>query len=300
MKKYLVVLRCGDRSLHPQWFNGAETPNFDLMLSYYGKKEDYTDAFATAIHRFQGSKWEGLNDFMLNNAQLISQYRHIWLPDDDILTNVPTLNEFFEYVERENFALAQPSLDERSYFGHATTLQNRAFEFRETNFVEVMVPCFSSNALHAIKESFKETKSGWGLDFLWPKRVASLGKVGIIDRFSVFHTRPLGSAGHGTGEGADASPWSELSQTLGRYGLRASIKVLQGRRNNAGKTYSSGRLGNPVFLVHALRGSHPVRRKNLVTYMGLVKEYLPWLHYSKRKARPPGIRRGFYTKKTAR
>ncbi|MGF6296741.1 MULTISPECIES: hypothetical protein [Paraburkholderia] len=87
---------------------------------------------------------------MLRNAELVLQYRYIWLPDDDILTDVQTLIEFFDYIERENFALAQPSLDQRSYFSHATTLQNRAFEFRETNFVEVMVPCFSSNALHAI------------------------------------------------------------------------------------------------------------------------------------------------------
>ncbi|MFL9935329.1 DUF707 domain-containing protein [Paraburkholderia sp. RL18-103-BIB-C] len=278
MNKYLVVLRCGDSSLHPQWFSSAEIPNFDLVLSYYGKNKNYADVFAKAIHRFKGSKWEGINDFVSNSEQLISQYRYIWLPDDDILTDIPTLNEFFEYVERENFALAQPSLDERSYFSHATTLRNKAFEFRETNFVEVMVPCFSSNALHAIKDTFKQTKSGWGLDFLWPARVSSLGKVGIIDRFSVFHTRPLGSAGHGTGNGANTSPWSELNQTLARYGLCASIKVLQGRRSDEGKTHASGRLGNPVFLAHAVRGSHPVRRRNIDTYKGLLKEYLPWLH----------------------
>ncbi|EEA04194.1 hypothetical protein BH160DRAFT_0626 [Burkholderia sp. H160] len=279
MKKYLVVLRCGDNSLHPQWFSGGKTPSFDLMLSYYGKNENYADVFAKTIHRFKGSKWEGLNDLMSQNAQAIFHYRYIWLPDDDILTDVQTLNEFFEYVERENFALAQPSLDERSYFSHATTLQNKAFDFRETNFVEVMVPCFSSNALHAIKDSFGKTKTGWGLDFIWPKRVASLGKVGIIDRFSVLHTRPVGSADH-------SIAWSELNQTLAQYGVRASIKVLQGRTSDAGKTYASGRLGNPALFIHAVKGSHPVRRKNLITYMGLLKEYLPWLHYTKRKTQP--------------
>jgi hypothetical protein len=286
MKKYLVVLRCGDSSLHPQWFSGGRTPSFDLMLSYYGKNENYADDFAKSIHRFKGSKWEGLNDFMLQNAQVVLQYRYIWLPDDDILTDVQTLNEFFEYVERENFALAQPSLDERSYFSHATTLQNRAFDFRETNFVEVMVPCFSSNALLAIKDSFEVTKTGWGLDFLWPKRVASLGKVGIIDRFSVFHTRPVGSAGHSMGDGSTTSPWSELNQTLSQYGLRASIKVLRGKTSDAGKSYVSGRMGNPMLFIHAVKGSNPVRRKNIVTYMGLLKEYLPWLHYTKRKTQP--------------
>ncbi|MBC8747233.1 hypothetical protein OKW43_001396 [Paraburkholderia sp. WC7.3g] len=279
MKKYLVVLRCGDRSLHPQWFSGGKTPSFDLMLSYYGNNENYADVFAKTIHRFKGTKWEGLHDFMLRNAQSISQYRYIWLPDDDILTDVQTLNEFFEYVDRENFALAQPSLDERSYFSHSTTLQNRAFEFRETNFVEVMVPCFSSNALHAIKDSFERTKTGWGLDYLWPKQVASLGKVGIVDRFAVFHTRPVASADH-------SMAWSELNQTLGQYGMRASIKVRRGRTRDAGKTYASGRLGNPTLFIHAVKGSHPVRRKNVIAYMGLLKEYLPWLHYTKRKTQP--------------
>lgn len=286
MKKYLVILRCGDSSLHPQWFSGGTTPGFDLILSYYGKNENYADAFAKTIHRFKGSKWEGLNDFMLRNAESISHYRYIWLPDDDILTDVQTLNEFFEYVDRENFALAQPSLDERSYFSHATTLQNKAFDFRETNFVEVMVPCFSSDALHAIKDSFEETTTGWGLDFVWPRRVASLGKVGIIDRFAVFHTRPIGSADH-------SMAWSELNQTLAQYGVRASLKVLRGKTRDVGKTYTSGRLGNLLLFIHAVKGSHPVRRKNLITYLGLLKEYLPWIHYTKRKTQPyraPGSR----------
>lgn len=283
MKKYLVVLRCGDSSLHPQWFSGGQAPNFDLMLSYYGENEDYADMFAKAIHRFKGSKWEGLNDFMLQNAQLILQYRYIWLPDDDILTDVQTLNDFFEYVERENFALAQPSLDERSYFSHSTTLQNSAFEYRETNFVELMVPCFSSSALHAIKDSFGTAKSGWGLDFLWPKRVASLGKVGIIDRFSVFHTRPVGSAGHSMGDGSTTSPWSEMDQTLAQHGLRRSTKVLRGKTIDVGKSYASGPLGNPMLVIHAVKGMKLVRRKKIVAYLRLLEEYLPWLNYIKRK-----------------
>jgi hypothetical protein len=285
MNKYLVVLRCGDNSLHPQWFSDGKTPSFDLMLSYYGKNENYADIFAKTIHRFKGSKWEGLNDFMLQQSQEISHYRYIWLPDDDILTDVQTLNDFFEYVERENFALAQPSLDERSYFSHAATLQNKAFDFRETNFVEVMVPCFSSSALHAIKDSFGKTNTGWGLDFVWPGQVASLGKVGIIDRFSVFHTRAIGSADY-------SFAWSELNQTLAQYGVRASMKVLQGKTSDDGKTYAAGRLGNPLLFIRAVKGSHPVRRKNLIAYLGLLKEYLPWLHYTKRKMQPPRASKG--------
>ncbi|MGF6605536.1 hypothetical protein OKW45_000436 [Paraburkholderia sp. WSM4175] len=265
--------------MHPQWFSGGKTPHFDLILSYYGKDKKFADDFAKTIHRFKGSKWEGLHDFMLRNAELVLQYRYIWLPDDDILTDVQTLNEFFDYVERENFALAQPSLDQRSYFSHATTLQNRAFEFRETNFVEVMVPCFSSNALHAIKDSFGWTSTGWGLDYLWPKQVAPLGKVGIVDRFAVLHTRPVASADH-------SMAWSELHQTLAQHGMRASIKVLRGRTRYIGKTYASGRLGNPMLFIHAVKGSHPARRKNLIAYLGLLKEYLPWLHYTKRKTQP--------------
>ncbi|MEX3897706.1 DUF707 domain-containing protein [Paraburkholderia sp. BR10954] len=287
MNKYLVVLRCGDSSLHPQWFSGGQAPNFDLVLSYYGKNEDYADIFAKAIHRFKGSKWEGLNDFMLQNAELILQYRYIWLPDDDILTDVQTMNDFFEYVERENFALAQPSLDERSYFGHQTTLQNREFEFRETNFVELMMPCLSSNALHAIKHSFGMNKSGWGLDFLWPKWVASFGKVGIIDRFSVFHTRPVGSAGSGMGDDSRTSPSFELNQTLAQYGmLDTPIKVIRGKTRGVGKSYASGRLGNPMLFIHAVKGSNPVRRQDIVSFMRLLKEYLPWLHHIKRTTWP--------------
>ncbi|MGF6610331.1 hypothetical protein OKW45_005253 [Paraburkholderia sp. WSM4175] len=33
------------------------------------------------------------------------------------------------------------------------------------------------------------------------------------------------------------------------------------------------RVGNPMIFIHAVKGSNPVRRKNIVTYMGLLKEY---------------------------
>ena len=289
MHKYLIILRCGDKSLHRQWFDGGVSPDFDLILSYFGNAENYSDKFATSIHRYKGSKWEGLNDFVSKNSELVSQYRYVWLPDDDILTDVSTINAFFKYVDRENFALAQPALDERSFFSHPVTLQNKSFSFRETNFVEVMVPCFSSEALRMVKDGFEHTKSGWGLDYLWPSQLSGLGRVGIVDRFAVFHTRPIGSAGHGMGASAKASeavtPVTELHRTLRAFGLKISVKVRRARMSDDKKTLESGLLGNPLLYIYGAKGSLSVRREDFLGHARILKEYIPWIHLAHRHER---------------
>jgi hypothetical protein len=79
-------------------------------------------------------------------------------------------------------------------------LQNTNFKYRETNFVEVMIPCFNQVAFLKILPTLSENISGWGLDHLWPKLLGNTAKVGIIDEVSIFHTRPIGVAGSGMGK----------------------------------------------------------------------------------------------------
>src|SRR5664279_707363 len=39
-KRYLVIVRAGDRSLHPGWTQSPATRNWDLLVSYFGADDN--------------------------------------------------------------------------------------------------------------------------------------------------------------------------------------------------------------------------------------------------------------------
>jgi hypothetical protein len=272
--KALVVLRCGDSSLHPSWFADGTPAEFDLALSYYGSNPDYADPHARFIHRFKGSKWEGIVDFLTRERAAVSEYEYVWLPDDDIACSVSDINQLFATMKRYGFALAQPSLNWKSYFSYPITLWNKRFRYRETNFVEVMVPCFSRDALELVRDTMKGWKSGWGLDFVWPQRAGHLGKIGILDEVQVEHTRPVGSAG--VGGSGKTDPRAELVEVLQANGLPYKIKVTGGLLLDGAPALPEPHVDRVRIFVNSLRGCHPTRRGSVRALGSYVKEHVDW------------------------
>lgn len=225
-RENLVIVRAGDQSLHPQWLSKNKR-TWDLVVSYYGDFPDrYRDQY-DVLHHFKGSKWEGLADFINNNPELISQYKYIWLPDDDLLTTTENINNFFKICGILNLTIAQPALTNYSYFSWKITLQQPGVVARITNFVEVMAPCFKRESLHLFSPYFTENSSGWGLEWLWYETAKrhSIEKFGVIDATPIFHTRKVGSAGHGGGKNA---PAAEMKALLTKHAIQSySPKVLQ-------------------------------------------------------------------------
>ncbi len=238
--KNLIVVRCGDNSLHEKWI--SPDANYDVVVSYFGNEAKFDLEHLKFFHAYKGSKWEGLNDFFQSN-DFWREYDAIWLPDDDIDTDVQTLNKFFDLFHQYKFDIAQPALDTRSYFSWALLLQNTSFKYRKTNFVEVMIPCFSKSTFEKIYSTFSENKSGWGLDFLWPQMLGREANIAVVDEVSVFHTRPVGSAGSGMGKkiiskksffskNKELTPTDELKIIAKKYKLVQKVRCIGGLDNN--------------------------------------------------------------------
>ena len=207
--KNLVVARVEEKSIHRNWL-GGETPNFKLVLLFYGKavpKEWAEDGIETYV--IPGSKWEGITVY-LNNTDAWRDYDHVCFPDDDLLFDAALLNRFFYYAERFELDLSQPALNFNSYFSHAITLQSPTFAIRFTNFVEIMFPCFSKRFLDLSYKLFAESPSGWGMDNYWFTILSqnNMNLPAIIDCTTITHTRPIGSAGSGCAPGH--SPHDDL------------------------------------------------------------------------------------------
>ena len=223
-KQALVVIRCGDASLHPEYVN--QNTEFDVVLSYFGNQLPYDLTHVQYVHYCKGSKWEGLNAFFQTNPSIWQAYDYIWLPDDDLSADVDTINQFLHIARQEQFDLAQPALTHNSYWSFLITRQVQGLLYRLTNFVEVMAPLFYRDAFAQCVETFAENKSGFGLDFLW-RTLLKNRKIGIIDQTPVFHTRPVGSAGNGMGaqaHGQALTPRDERKALFKKHGIFAKNK----------------------------------------------------------------------------
>ncbi len=190
--RMLAVVRCGDHSLHTSWANGER--EFDVAVSYFGNDAERQFPEADFVHRLKGGKWDGLFEFFQTFPDLADRYDFFWFPDDDVLSSPGDVSALVEMGRKYNLDLFQPALDERSYYSHVITRRNSSFMLRYTNFVEIMVPFLSRALLAKALPTFNNTRSGFGLDFVWPTLAAELGNqnTAIIDAVCVTHTRPIG------------------------------------------------------------------------------------------------------------
>ncbi|WP_196501939.1 DUF707 domain-containing protein [Aestuariivirga litoralis] len=219
-RRNLVVVRAGESSLHRAWLKGAETRNWDLVVSWYASSS-YKRTADERLHRVQGGKLDGLYKTFAALPDLLRNYDFIWLPDDDIDTNTPAINRLFETMRTHNLSIGQPALSWNSYFSHIITLRSPLAKLRFTNFVEVMAPCFAVDALRQTLPDFRESMSGWGVDRVWFTMLGSRrNSMAVIDQVSVFHTRPVGNVLASKVLSSGKTPRGEQADVMARHGLQ--------------------------------------------------------------------------------
>jgi len=196
MRRYLLIVRAGDRSLHPGWLNGAR--DWDLHISYFGDQEKpYGDLpEGVTLSREKGPKYIGLKDCLDANSHFLSDYAHIGLPDDDLACDAAVWNTAFHVLDESAADLGQPSLLWRSFYSYDITMRRWWLKYRVTDFVEVMAPIFTAGFLREVLPTFAANRSSWGLDYVWREIAKREGrKLAIVDAAPLLHTRALGKGG---------------------------------------------------------------------------------------------------------
>lgn len=193
----LAVVRCGDRSLHQSW--AMTTTLFDVAVSYFGSDEGREFPEARFVHRYRGGKWDGIAAFFDENSELLGRYDYFWFPDDDLSFTGLEADKLLEIGTARRLDLWQPSLDHKSYHSHLITIKLDGLLLRYTNFIEIMAPVLKRHLVEDSLPLFRKTKSGFGLDYLWPQRAGDFNIDGhyacaVVDAVAVTHTRPIGSA----------------------------------------------------------------------------------------------------------
>lgn len=187
-KKNAVFVAAGEGSLHRQLLKG--NANFDLhLLIYDGSYSKFcndTDFIACDA----GYKMDMTYRYLHRHPDLLNKYEYFFLMDDDIEMSTEEVNKLFGIMKQYHLRIAQPSLV-MSYYTYEHTLHNPFCILRYTNFVEMMIPCFSKEALIKVLPTFEEKICFKGIEYHWAKMVGN--GIAIIDIVKVVHTRPVHS-----------------------------------------------------------------------------------------------------------
>ena len=127
------------------------------------------------------------------NPNFLTEYSHIWLPDDDLAANAEDISKLFDIAERHGLDVCQPSLTWDSYFSHFITLNNKRFLLRYSNLVEVMAPLLTAETLKSMLPLFdRGSRFGWGLDYIWTRIMDNpFQRSAIVDAVAVSHLRAI-------------------------------------------------------------------------------------------------------------
>lgn len=216
-RRNLVIAAVGDDSWRHTWFMGAGRRFYDVALAYYGDQAPPEEAEFRIARK--GFKFTLLADLLDELGPRVAAYDHIWAPDDDIASSVEDINRLFEIAWAYDLPISQPAIAQGDV-SYAALRRREDLLLRYTGFVEVMCPLFSREALEVVRPTFRETVSGWGIDWAWT-RLVDRRRLAVIDSVGVRHMRPLdGAASHRRATKAGVSPAEECRRVLAKYGLR--------------------------------------------------------------------------------
>ena len=217
-KKNAVFVPVGKDSLHRQLLKGDA--DFDLHLLIYDGSYNKFCNDSDFIACDAGYKMDMTYRYLHRHPEFLEKYEYFFLMDDDIVISTEDVNRLFSMMREYKLKIAQPSLV-MSYYTYKHTVFNPFYILRYTNFVEMMMPCFSRDALKAVLPTFEQKIRWCGIEMHWPVLVGSNHKdMAIVDAVSARHTRPVQS-------------WNSLSQLqqenyLKKHNLSWSIEMYGG------------------------------------------------------------------------
>lgn len=233
----LVIVRAGDRSLHPQWLATGGERNWDLVIHYSGSKPHRYPVSGEGVVRIDGSepKWSGLYGLLDRTYAAWQTYQYLWFPDDDLIAGCDDINRMFDLIAGLDLQLVQPARSWQGRVEQPLTGHNRNFALRYSSFVDTAAPVFSRRFLERVVPSFQESRTGAGLGHLWPTFLDNSAKeCAILDCVQVVHT---GATGGGADAAAPAGGTreTEARELLRQHGIPAPIELSYGALDAEGQ-----------------------------------------------------------------
>jgi hypothetical protein len=191
-----VCVRIGADSVFFDWFKPGTARSWDVLLSFYKLPEQPFSAAYETIIAGGLSKYTALKDIYATRPDVYDGYEQFLLLDDDIGYTFEDIDRLFDLAAAHDLDLAQASLshDSAAYWGFLKHQPGNVLRY--TNLVEVMMPLFSRAAFIACIDTFDQSVSSWGLDFVWAALLSGRqNNLAVIDAVVATHLRPVDLGG---------------------------------------------------------------------------------------------------------
>ena len=223
-KKGLIIAPVGNKiSAHKEWLKGKRA--FDLMLVNYSDILGLYRKDADYYFEVKGFKLEILKQAIEANQNVVRKYDAVWLPDDDHSISGKNIERLFNIFYEQDLDLAQPAV-KWGYTIYPVLKRKIGYKLRFVNFIEMMCPIFKTEILFHVLSLFNLNRSGWGIDFLWSKRLAGK-RLAVIDEGSIVHARPYSMEGNYYKKlmSLGIDPNDECERMMRRYKLIKDVVV---------------------------------------------------------------------------
>jgi len=197
--KVLIFVAIGDNCEAKSWLeNFPDKPDYEtkIILVYYGKnrlfKNTFTDTRINIIEDASPSKFEKFLKYVEKGVIEISDFDLIWIVDDDIRISNKNILNFFNSFLKYDLEIAQPGCLGFA-MGKQIVRRDSRFILRYSNYVDGIAPIFSRSALLKCIQTFRDCKSGRGIDHVWAALLGNpKNKIAIIDSSVMYHMKPSG------------------------------------------------------------------------------------------------------------
>ena len=166
------------------WRFTKPSRNYETVLYQYKDFDIEPNSYDTLIED-EGYKWDLAKHFL--DTFDYRDYEYIGFFDDDLITDIHSVNRALEIAKKNNIKLFQLSTIIGSESTHAILHQNLNYTYSRTNFVEGMAPFLHSSLIPILLEFWKhhEVKSGWGFDMILS--AITKERAGVIHEVSMYH-----------------------------------------------------------------------------------------------------------------
>jgi hypothetical protein len=166
------------------WRMKKDGRNYETILCRYNDYVPDSNTYDYIIEK-SGYKWNLVKCFL----ELIdyTKYEYIGFWDDDLVTDIQSVNRALEIATEKNLKLFQLSTISGSESTHRILHQKPELKYAVTNFNEGMGQFIHSSLMPIILEFFKmhDVKSGWGFDLILS--AITKEKCGVIHEVSMYH-----------------------------------------------------------------------------------------------------------------
>lgn len=284
-RRNLLILRAGDRSLHPSFFIGEGPRNWDLHISYFGAKDapNLCGQSDVTWSRDGGFKFNGLAECVANHPFDFSRYDFIATPDDDVIMTKQDWNRFFDIAHAHNLQVASASINPFSFWEHTWTVTQPGMTLRFVKRIEPLIGAFRREVFQRLVPYLAMKDNIWAIDHIIPALTHGPKAIAVIDAVSIFHTRMQRSGATYAGVGTDIeSSLSIMTKMLADNGLPFVEQQALGGIDKRGRAVSRTRLDPPNLL--AIRALRRWRRARNITNIAAFRDETIYV-----KAKYPGV-----------